>query len=578
MNVQDNMSKESEKALFIQKSEEMKKLFVQLLLTSKNVSLYPAGHSISLNSIGNFHETLEAYIRKHGDIRFEFERERVTCQEMNVQTGPPEEGSLPFTLFRDGIRWLEFAEGITLEETRELLTIIHQYSVLTKEPEGDIVTAFWEAHFNHILYQADDFISEQATDSLESMTKFQATPEDQGDGSESADVSETAALHEDAQEPESSEQIGLDPDSFVLTAREQIALQDMIAREEMLSATEHLNMLLDMLLQYKEEKDFSIILEVISEEFDGSIRRHDFEATLIILDGLRRVLDSGRLRSPYAHDLIEKLYGDISSADRCLEPLKDAWSSLNAQQIEIFKNIFQHLQPQAIHTLTEFLLLGQPSQLEQLLQDTIIALINRDTNPLNQLIGKADEKVAEKLVSVLSKVEGNISLKYLMKLARHPSPSARRLAVKTIGQIEGDYIPSIFEFLNDPDESVRRTILKQMSRTRNEAAEDLLLQYLQNHQFDNEEAWYISECLVTLGRCGSERCIPFLRDILLQRKRIAGAKKSVCRQGAAFALAALKMPEASRIIEAAGRSFSPSLRRIARKAEKEVVQKNKKGS
>jgi len=194
------------------------------------------------------------------------------------------------------------------------------------------------------------------------------------------------------------------------------------------------------------------------------------------------------------------------------------------------------------------------------------------------LIGKADEKVAEKLVSVLSKVEGNISLKYLMKLARHPSPSARRLAVKTIGQIEGDYIPRIFEFLNDPDESVRRTILKQMSRTRNEAAEDLLLQYLQNHQFDNEEVWYISECLVTLGRCGSERCIPFLRDILLQRKRIAGAKKSVCRQGAAFALAALKMPEASRIIEAAGRSFSPSLRRIARKAEKEVVQKNKKGS
>lgn len=578
MTTPNNVNEEFEKSLLIQKAEEIKKLFVQLLLTSKNVSLYPAGHSISLNAIENFHGTLESYIHKHGDIRFEFERERVICQDIDVQTGPFEEGSLPFTLFRDGIRWLEFAEGITLEETRELLMIIHRYSVLTLEPEGDIVTAFWEAHFNHILYQADDFISEQATDFLESTTKLQAASESQGEASGSDETSKTA-LSEDSQEYEPSEHIALDPDSFVLTAKEQIALQEMIAREEMLSATEHLNMLLDMLLQYKEEeKDLNIILEVISEEFDGSIRRHDFEAVLIILDGIGRILDSKRLSRPHAHNLIAKLYEDISSAARCLGPLKDVWSSLNAQQIEILKEIFQHLQPQAFGILAEFLLLGQPSQMEQILQDTIIALIKRDTAPLNQLIGTADAKVAEKLVSVLSKVDGDISLKYLMRLARHSSPSARRLAVRTIGKIDGDHIPRIFEFLNDPDESVRRTILKQMSRTRDETAENLLLQYLQSHAFDNEEAWYVLECLVTLGKCGSERSIPFLRDVLLQRKRIAGSKKSVYRQGAAFALAALKMPEASRVIEAAGRSFSFSLRKIARKAEKEFVQKNKKGT
>jgi len=45
----------------------------------------------------------------------------------------------------------------------------------------------------------------------------------------------------------------------------------MISREEKSSATEHLNMLLDMILQYQEEKDFNIILEVLSEEFDGSL-------------------------------------------------------------------------------------------------------------------------------------------------------------------------------------------------------------------------------------------------------------------------------------------------------------------
>ena len=66
---------------------------------------------------------LEAYIRQYGDIRIEIERDRVICQGIEVHKGTSEEGTLPFTLFRDGIRWLEFTEGIKQEEIKE--SIIH---------------------------------------------------------------------------------------------------------------------------------------------------------------------------------------------------------------------------------------------------------------------------------------------------------------------------------------------------------------------------------------------------------------------------------------------------------------------
>jgi len=122
---------EAGKDLSIQQSDDTRKLFAYLSLTGKNVSLYPAGHSISMNSIRQFHAKLEAYIRQYGDIRIEIERDRVICQGIEVHTGPSEEGTLPFTLFRDGIRWLEFTEGIDLEEIREVLFIIHKYSILT---------------------------------------------------------------------------------------------------------------------------------------------------------------------------------------------------------------------------------------------------------------------------------------------------------------------------------------------------------------------------------------------------------------------------------------------------------------
>jgi hypothetical protein len=54
-------------------------------------------------------------------------------------------------------------------------------------------------------------------------------------------------------------------------------------------------------------------------------------------------------------------------------------------------------------------------------------------------------------------------------------------------------------------------------------------------------------------------------------------KKSGYREGAALALVALKIPEAQQVIEAAGRSFYPGLRSIARKAGNEFFQKNKGG-
>lgn len=549
-------------------SDDSKKLFSYLMLTCKNVSLYPKGHSISTNSIQQFHETLVHFIRQYGDAKIEIEKDRVICQGIEVHKGASEEGTLPFTLFRDGIRWMEFNENITLEETRDVLSIIHRYSVLTAEPEGDIVTAFWEAHFDHVSYEADDF-AEQGADQLES------TPQPDEDEIQPAEKEESP--DETAIAATTSGTLVIDPSYFMLTPEEQIELQKMVTREEKASSKEHLNMLLDMLLQFQEEKDFNIVLGVLSEEFEGSFSSHDFEIALIILDGIRKVLDSERLRTSWSAPLIESFYKDISSASKCLQPLENSWSHLNAQQMETIKGIFKHLTPEAVKTLIRLLLLGQPSELEKIVDYAVISLVSRDISCLEPLVNDPDERIAEKIVPVLSTIDGDASLKYLKKFARHPSSAVRRTAIKAIGQTYINEISTVFEFINDPDVSVRRTILAQMSQSRNETAEDLLIKYIQNQKSGLAKDEYILECFRTLGKCGSLRSIPFLRETLTHRKWLAAFKKSSYREGAALALVALKIPEARQIIEAAGRSLNPGLRRIARDAGKEFFQKNRGG-
>jgi hypothetical protein len=575
MNLRNSNLMKTAENLSIQRSDDTRSLFAYLMTTCKNVSLYPEDHSISINAIKQFHEKLEAYIRLYGDVRIEFEKDRVICQGVEVQTGPSKEGTLPFTLFRDGIRWLEFTEGIDLEEIREVLLIIHKYSVLTMEPKGDIVTDFWEAHFNHVPYKADDFISAMAMDQIDSLSKADAMHPEAETEIEPGDKTESLVVPIiDAASPDSPI---IDPASFVLTPQEQTELQEMVSREEMASTTEHLNMLLDMLLEEQEEKDFNILIEVLSEEFTGSFICHHYEAALIILDGMRKILDSGRLRMPWAGPLIESFYKDISSDTKCLKPLKDIWSNLNVQQMETLKSIFQHLNPGAVDTLMHFLLLGQPSKLEQIVEDTVIFLASQNINCLEPLINNSDERIVENVVPVLSRLAGDMPLKYLTRLARHSSASVRRMAIKAIGQTRGIQTSAIFEFIDDPDASVRQVILTQMGRSRNEMKEDLLMQYLQTRKFSPAQSDYIIECFKTLGKCGSSRSVPFLSKTLLHRKWMAGLRKSAYREGAALALIALKIPEARQVIEAAGRSLHPGLRRIVRDAGREYFVQNRGG-
>lgn len=516
---------------------------------------------------------LLAHIRQHGDLKIEIEKDHVICQGIDVQKGPPEEGTLPFTLFRDGIRWLEFTEGITLEEIREVLSIIHKYSVLTAEPEGDIVTAFWESHFDHVLYKADDFVSDQTSEQIDSLAKWDAMHdmEETESGAEekpaTSDVSVMAA--------EVMDNFTIDPDNFLLTPEEKVELQEMIDREERSSASEHLKMLLDILIQIQEEKDYNIILGVLSEEFDTFYNRRDFESALMILDGLRKVLTSGKVNTPQTVTLIASYYQEMASDARSLKPLEEIWSTLNAKQIETMKGILQHLPPKAVPTLMRLLLLGQPSRLEEAAEDSIVSLLIQDAGCLERLINDPDERLIEKLVSLLTRLKQEISLKYLLKLARRPSASIRRMAIKAIEQLPGDQTSAIFEFMDDPDPSVRQAILTHLGQSRNETAEDLLMKYLQNPKLSAAKDEHIIECFRTLGKCGSARSVSFLRATFLHRKWLAGFQKSPFREGAALALVELKIPEARETIETAGRSFYPGLRGIARKAGKEFFQSHK---
>ena len=534
----------------------IKRIFASLLLANKNLSLYPHGHSICVNSINELHAQLIAFLHKYGTLRLEIERDRIVSCGDAISSGFPDEGTLNFTLFRDGIRWLEFMDGIEQREIHDILLIINKYTKLSAEPEGDIVTAFWEAQFPHMHYEVADFFwggDQEIGNRISDLT---------------AEKGAVPLREKNLEGLEFQSYPAIDQASLALTPQEKARLKEMICLDEEADLTSYLDALLDSLLQHREKETFSIILEVLAEEFTGSLARREFIVTLKILQGLRYVLDICKEEIPWAGPSIEEFLVAASDIES-LSPLKEGWKDIDSEEAETLGQIFKLLNPQAIRTLVFLLPQTQPTPLYQMLLDSISCLSSRDMRPLESLLDNSDDKIVEKLVPVIVNLEGEQSLKYLMKLTHHPSERVRRESVKGIFKRDPVHVKDIFNLIDDKEDSIRQLVLKQLGQSRDDVVEELLLSYLRKTKFSNNEENHVILCFRALGKCGSSRSVTFLRETLLRWGWMPGFWRSAHRRGAAIALKTLGIPEAEQVLKDAVRSLFPGLRGIVRKVMRE---------
>ena len=528
-------------------------VLTSLQLARKNYSLYPEDHINCTRAMERFWQQLETFLQAHGNLRFELDKDRLIFQEEAILTEPPEDGNLPFTLFRDGIQWLEFQDGIEAQEIEDFLRILNKYRLLSDEPEGDLVTALWDAELPHIQHHVAEFFW-----AAEPEAEFTIPPAKE-------DISSVLSEEEEQEASESEAVAPIDPITLELTPEEEAELQEMVRLEEKRDPTaDYLNAVLDSLLELREKENFDPILESLEEEFHDSLARRDFEVTLKILKSLHHVRQICESETTWAIPIIDSFFLTASSS-QSLRPLQAAWSEMDAGQIEKMKEILLVLQPEAIHTLGAMLLQTPSLRLQQMLTEVILSLASRDLRPLEAMLDRPEEDLVLKLVQVVASLGGEKPIQILSKMVHHSSARVRQVAVKGLLRRGPASIKELFHLIEDKDDSVRRLILHHMGQERNEASETLLLQYLEEGNIKGSDDKHIIACFRILGRCGSPRSIPFLRQTLFGKSWMPDLRSPAYRQGAALALKALNIEGAQQVLEDASRSLKPGVRRIARK-------------
>jgi len=526
------------------------RVLTSLQLARKNYSLYPENHVNCERALERFWLELDKYLRLHGNLRFDLAKDKLLLQGEVVLSEPPEEGNLPFTLFRDGIQWLEFQKGIDSKEVERFLRLLNKYRILSDEPEGDLVTALWEARFPHIQYYVADMF-------------WGAEPEFELTASPTVEEEDTELLEEEASKSECFPPI--EPTALKMTPEEEAELREMVRVEEKRDpVSEYLDVLLDSLMELREKENFTPILESLEDVFHDSLARKHFETALKILKSLHYVRKTCATESTWALPLIDNFFLTASSA-KSLRPLQTAWMDMDTEEIEQTKQILVLLQPEAIQTLGGMLLETSSLRLQKMLMEVILVLAYRDIKPLEAMLGRPEEELVQKLVYVLGRLDGERSTQILGRMVRHPSARVRHEALKPLLSRGPTDIKGLFHLVEDESDDIRRLVLRHLGQDRNKVTENFFLEYLEQGKLNRSDDEHIIACFRTLGRCGSTRSIPFLRKTLLGRGWLPSLRKLSYRQGAAFALQSMGMEEAQEVLEEASRSLFPGARGIARK-------------
>ena len=542
--------------------KKVNEIIASFLVSLKNFGLYAEDHDICQNSIRNAFNRLEGFLETTENLRIDIDNDRILYQNETIFQDSEHTGLIAYYLFRDGIKWISFSSGLTIDQLKGFLEILDTYRTLHEDPEGDLATALWEANFQNISYKASDIYWESEPSMDFTLPVSGSAPTVQ----EGTTVQEQKnSLIQAFQNPKS--------DLFQLTPEDTARLKEMIMEEEKRDSAQDLLELASIILSDSENKDLlEALFHFVKNEIRSAVTKGRFESACRTLLTVHKIRSAAKTDSPWAIPQLNRLIISISDPEYL-----DAFSIVlrtmdktNKAQLNLLGQFFLMLHTNALQGLAPMMGDIRSISVRKQLMKILVVLAARNLNHFEKLLNHPDENVVQWLVDVAGHLPDEKAIRILRQMTTHPSAKVRRQAMKCLLTLDPASLEALFPAIEDSSEDVRQIIFSYLKRQKNEVGEKLLLDYLRKGEFTIPDQDHILNCYRALGLCGSPKAIPFLEQVLFKSPWRRIANKPIHRQGAVSALMALKTQETRTILSKASRSFSPAVRMAYKRGKEET--------
>ena len=476
--------------------------------------------------------------------------------------------SLPWTLYKDGVREITLAPGFEGDELESFLDIIPRVRK-AQAYEDDLLTILWEQEFAHLTYRYVDISNEPGLplDTAANAGRWPVTPGEVVDDPRRM-VEETRASEERPGKPGGSgaeEELKQSPSGIVrmedfdstlyfLDAAEIAYLRQESEREY---ATDLRRTVLNMLLDIFELQSDTLVRKEVAQNIDTLILHllagRQFANVAYLLHEISGVLERARDLPPDVRARLQQLPDRLSEPEALSQLLQamDEAETLPPQDELI--DLFTQLRPTALGTVFGWLGLTQNSKLKPLLELAAERLAASNTGELVRLIAAAQGQVALEAVRRAGGLKTAAAVPALGKVLNEPDRELRLGAVAALIEIgTAGAMQALEKGLDDADRDVRVAAVKGLAQKVYKPSLARITQMVKARESRDADRTERVAMFELFGLLCGDPGVPYLDELLNSKGGIFARKQDPdVRASAALALGKIGTQRAQQALQKA---------------------------
>jgi hypothetical protein len=328
--------------------EEVTNLMQVLVKALRAIQLYLPNNPVYQRATENLRAGFGPVWEYTDDLELEVRENDLVWDETAVLTQDNKSDSIPWILFKDGIRRVTILKGAEDEEIARLLQVIHRTRTLDPDAGDDLLTLLWEQDFQLVKYDFVEMGMEEVAPLAREEEPTIAPPQEV-----------RQQVEEEAAEEQPQPIVSIDDfDStlYFLDEREIEYLKGEIEREYQQDLRGNvLSMLFDLLELQTYGTVRAELLSIVENFIPYLLAVGDFRSVAYILREIRVVLERAREVMPEHREKLVELPGTLSKQEalgQLLQSLDEA--TVHPTEDELGE-LFRELRPAALNTVLAWL-------------------------------------------------------------------------------------------------------------------------------------------------------------------------------------------------------------------------------
>lgn len=439
--------------------DEVRELFVTMGKALRAYQLYDENNPVYQRFVSALAEAFSRVWQESASIRIVVEEERLLLDGVEIYQTDSRADSLAFLFYKDGIRALEFSQG--LEHEVEVLLGVLQRARHAKSDGDDLITLLWDADLENLDYRYIDLLAEGVEvpepGPGAGEAELQVVLAQELDDGEASDDEPGASSSAQQPPPSTVSRDDFNPTLYALDPREMEALQEEVEKE-MRRDVRHdvVAALMDRLEEREHPERQREILSIFRTLLPSLLSRGALDAAGGILRELRAVERRDGVLGEEHRRFLTSLVDELSAESTMMELVRALEDGTLTPTPEELGGFLLHLRGGALAPLLRASELTDRKDMQPVIRGAVQGIAAANPRALAHLLAYRDPVVQAGAARLVGRMKVTEASGAVANLLTHDDARVRLAAVEASKELRASTsAAALMHRLDDVEREVR---------------------------------------------------------------------------------------------------------------------------